>query len=250
MTTLFLIILSTVLVSLLSLIGVFTLALNDKVLRKIVNFLVDLSIGVLLGVAFLDLLPEAVAKSGGTGANIFLYALAGFFLFFLIENLLHWRHCHEKDCPAHNTFAYINLLGDAVHNFTDGLIIGASFVASFGLGLASVIAVILHEIPNEFGNFGILIYAGFKKSKALFFNFITALTAVLGGIMGFYLSANINNFIVFLLPFAAGGFIYIAASDLIPETRKKEKLGRLMYSFGIAVLGFLLIYFLIKFIPE
>lgn len=246
--TIFLVILSTVLVSLLSLIGVFTLSLKDYILNKIVKILVNLSIGVLLGVAFLDLIPES-AKKYGINNNIFLYVIIGFFLFFLIEKLFHWRHCHEGDCPVHS-FAYINLLGDAVHNFTDGMIIGASFVSGFGLGFASVLAVIFHEIPHEIGNFGVLIFAGFKKTRALFFNFITALTAVLGGIIGVYLSSHISNFISFLLPFAAGGFIYIAASDLIPATKEEENLRKSLLNFLIALIGFLLIFFLIKIMPE
>lgn len=247
MSILFWVLISTFLVSLLSLIGVFTLILKDELLKKVVSFLVNLSIGVLMGVAFLDLIPEAVKKIGAK--NIFLYVLIGFFLFFLIEKLLHWRHCHEEHCPVH-TFAYINLLGDAVHNLTDGLIIGASFVVSFHLGVAAVLAVVFHEIPHEIGDFGVLIYAGFKKTKALFFNFITALAAIFGGILGFYLSSYINNFLVFLLPFAAGGFIYIAASDLIPEARKEHNIKKSLLSFIIAVIGILLIYFMKIIMPE
>ena len=247
MATIFFVILSTVLVSLLSLIGVFTLAFKEKILYSIVNFLVNLSIGVLLGVAFLDLIPEAIKKY--ESQNILFYVVVGFFIFFLIEKIFHWRHCHEESCQIH-TFAYINLLGDAVHNFTDGLIIGASFFVDYHLGVATVFAVIMHEIPNEIGNFGILLYAGFKKTKALLFNFMTAITAVIGGILGFYLSSYINNFVVFLLPFAAGGFIYIAASDLIPETRKETNIVKSLFNFFIALTGFLLIYFLLRIISE
>jgi len=239
--TLVWVIISTIFVSLISLVGVFTLALKDEWLKKIVSFLVNLSIGVLIGVAFLDLIPEAQEKAGNS--NIFFYVLIGFFLFFLIEKIFHWRHCHEEDCPIHS-FAYINLLGDAVHNLTDGLIIGASFFFDFRLGLITVLAVVLHEIPHEIGNFGVLVYAGFKKTKALFFNFITALTAILGGILGFFLSGYINNFIGFLLPFAAGGFIYIAASDLIPEVREEKNVKKSFVNFFIAVVGVLLIYFI------
>jgi zinc and cadmium transporter len=205
--TLVWVIISTIFVSLISLVGVFTLALKDEWLKKIVSFLVNLSIGVLIGVAFLDLIPEAQEKAGNS--NIFFYVLIGFFLFFLIEKIFHWRHCHEEDCPIHS-FAYINLLGDAVHNLTDGLIIGASFFFDFRLGLITVLAVVLHEIPHEIGNFGVLVYAGFKKTKALFFNFITALTAILGGILGFFLSGYINNFIGFCFP------LLLAALFILP----------------------------------
>lgn len=237
----------TFLVSLLSLLAAFSLLLKDKILNKVVNFLVDLSIGVLLAVAFLDLIPDAIDKFGFK--NIFLYVLAGFFLFFLIEKLLHWRHCHDDSCPIH-TFAYINLLGESVHNFTDGLIIAASFVINYNLGIATVLAVILHEIPHEIGNFGVLIYAGFKKTKALYFNFLTGLAAVLGGLLGFYLSSLAGITANFLLPFAAGGFIYIAASDLIPEGRKERNVKKSIAGFVISIIGVLLVYFVKIIFPE
>jgi len=232
---------------LVSFVAAFSLLLKDKVLHKIVGFLVDLSIGVLLGVAFLDLLPDAIEKFGLE--NIFIYVLAGFFLFFLIEKVLHWRHCHDEDCAVH-TFAYINLLGEAVHNLTDGLIIGAAFVIDYKLGIATVLAVVLHEIPHEIGNFGVLIYAGFKKTKALLFNFLTGLTAVVGGILGFYLSQYVGVTANFLLPFAAGGFIYVAASDLIPEGKKERDLKKSITGFVIAVIGVLCVYFLAIIFPE
>lgn len=233
------VLISTTFVSLISLVGVFTLGLKEELLKRIVNFLVNLSIGVLIGVAFLDLIPEAV--SGGGKENVFFYVLIGFFLFFLIEKILGWRHCHEDKCPVHS-FAYINLFGDAVHNLTDGLIIGASFFTDFHLGVITVFAVILHEIPCEIGEFAVLLYAGFKKAKALFFNFITALTAIIGGALGYFLSRHVGNFTVFLIPFAAGGFIYIAASDLIPEVNKRDKGRGSLYSFAVAALGVLIIY--------
>ncbi|MFA5877854.1 MAG: ZIP family metal transporter [Candidatus Staskawiczbacteria bacterium] len=247
MPILLLVLASTLLVSLLSLIGAFVLALKEKTLNKIVNFLVDLSVGVLMAVALLDLVPDAIEKFGPE--NIFLYLLTGFFLFFLIEKLLHWRHCHDEHCEVHN-FAYINLLGESVHNLTDGLIIGAAFVASVPLGFATVFAVVLHEIPHEMGNFGVLIYAGFQKKKALMFNFLTGLTAVIGGAVGYYLSSYVGLTANFLLPFAAGGFIYIAASDLIPEGRKERNIKKSVAGFAIAVIGVLIIYSIKIYFPE
>lgn len=237
MGNIFLVLISTIIVSLISLIGILVISLRDELLKKIVDFLVFLSVGVLLGVAFLDLIPEALEEFDND--NIFLFVLVGFFLFFAIERILQWRHCHKAECPVHS-FGYVNLFGDAVHNLTDGLIIGASFAVSIPLGVASVIAVIFHEIPHEIGEFGVLLYAGFTKTKALFFNFLSALTAILGGVIGFYLSSYTDNFTLFLLPFAAGGFIYIAASDLIPEIQKDHK--KPLISFSIPVLGVLLVY--------
>lgn len=238
METLFLILIATIIISLLSLIGVFTLAIKDKLLEKITFSLVGLSAGALMGGAFLHLLPEAVEAYG---TDVFLYVLVGFALFFVIEKLLHWRHCHKGKCDVH-TFAYMNLVGDSVHNFIDGLIIAAAFITNVNLGIATTFAVALHEIPQEIGDFGVLIHGGFKKTTALLMNFLTALTAILGGLVGYLLSTSIESSLAILLPFAAGGFIYIAASDLIPEIRKEMNLVKAFTSFGVFVLGIVIMY--------
>ena len=165
--------------------------------------------------------------------NLFLYVLIGFVLFFFIEKILHWRHCHKGKCSVH-TFAYMNLFGDAIHNFIDGLIIAASFVTNTYLGVITTLAVALHEIPQEIGDFGILVYGGFSKTKALFFNFASGLIAVLGAVLTLSLGAKFTNFIPLLIPFTAGGFIYIASSDLIPELKKETKpLKSLLQFFGL-----------------
>ena len=244
MAVLFLIILSTFLVSLLSFIGVFTLSLSEKILEKILFYLVALSIGGLMGGAFLHLLPEASEKFGNS--NVFLYALAGFFLFLIIEKIIHWRHCHEGHCPVH-TFAYMNLIGDGIHNFIDGLIMAAAFISSPGLGVASTIAIFLHEIPQEIGDFGVLVYGGIKKKRALLYNFLTAVTAVFGGIFGYYFLSATDAASKFLLAFAAGGFLYIAASDLIPEIRKENNVKKSVLNFIFIFLGLLAMY-LVKFL--
>jgi len=137
-----------------------------------------------------------------------------------MEKFLYWRHCHEEKCPVH-TFAYLNLIGDGIHNFIDGMLIAASFILSYDLGVATTLAVIFHEIPQEIGDFGVLIYGGFTKRKALAYNFVSALTAVAGALITYYL-AYIQGVEHFLVPFAAGGFIYIAATDLMPELHKKS----------------------------
>jgi zinc and cadmium transporter len=226
-------------VSLISFIGVFTLSIKEKVLEKILFYMVALSAGGLMGGAFLHLLPEAIEEFGG--GDIFLYTLAGFFLFLVIEKFIHWRHCHKEHCPIH-TFAYMNLVGDGVHNFIDGLIMAAGFVVSPSLGVASTVAIFLHEIPQEIGDFGVLVYGGFSRKKALFFNFLTALTAVLGGITGFYLLSFTEFASKFLLAFAAGGFLYIAASDLVPEIRKEMDVKKFFINFAVIFLGILLMY--------
>jgi zinc and cadmium transporter len=194
-----------------------------------------------MGGAFLHLIPEAVEKSQGT--DIFLFVLVGFILFFVIEKVLHWRHCHKGKCDVH-TFTYMNLVGDTIHNFIDGLILAASFVTSVELGLTTTIAIAAHEIPQEIGDFGVLIYGGFKKKKAIILNFIVALTIVIGGLIGYFISKSVESAVTFLLPFAAGGFIYIAATDLIPEIKKELDFKKYMATLIVFIIGILIMWFI------
>jgi zinc and cadmium transporter len=234
--TLLLIIFATFLVSLIGFVGVVALAISDRMLKKILLCLIGLSAGALMGGAFLHLLAESVTVSDPE--TVFLITLLGYVLFFVLEKVM-WRHCHEKDCKIH-TFAYLNLVGDGVHNFIDGLIIASSFIVSVPLGFVTTLAVAIHELPQEIGDFGVLVYGGFGKRKALVLNFVTALTAIAGGIVGFFLSQYIGDTTKFLLPFAAGGFIYIAASDLVPELHKETDIWRSLTVFGFFLLGIFL----------
>jgi zinc and cadmium transporter len=233
------ILLATFIVSLISFVGVVCLALKENILNKILLVLIGLSAGALMGGAFLHLLPEAVEKS--TGLSVYLFVLIGFILFFLIEKVLHWRHCHKGECDVH-TFQYMNLVGDSIHNFIDGMIMAASFVVSIPLGITTTIAISTHEIPQEIGDFGVLLYGGFSKRKAITMNFIVALTAVLGGIVGYFVSSLIDNIVLFILPFAAGGFIYIAATDLVPEIRKELDMKKYMATLFIFICGILIMW--------
>jgi len=210
---------STFTVCLISLVGIFTLSINDKLLHKITFCLIGFSAGALIGGAFLHLLPEALEKTQST--VVFYYLILGLVLFFLMEKYVHWRHCHEDACNVH-AFTYLNLIGDSLHNFIDGMVIAASFVVSVKLGIVTTVAIILHEIPQELGDFGVLVYGGFSKKKALFYNFISALTAMAGAIIGYFIADFMQGFASFILPLTAGGFIYIATSDLIPEIHKKS----------------------------
>ena len=213
---------SVIAVSLMSLIGIITLSLNSKRLNKIVLYFVSFSVGALLGDVFIHLLPEIVEENG-FGINISTYILLGILVSFVMEKIIHWRHCHHPTTKEHpHPFAVMNLIGDFIHNFIDGLIIGASYIVSIPVGIATTIAVVLHEIPQEIGDFGILLHGGFSKSKALFLNFVTALSAVLGAIISFLLASRVEGSLIFLIPFAAGNFLYIAGSDLIPELNKSE----------------------------
>jgi zinc and cadmium transporter len=222
------ILISTFLVSLISLVGIVTLAIKEDLLRKIIFCLIGFSAGALIGSAFLHILPEALEKAKST--TVFYYLILGLTLFFLLERYLHWRHCHDKDCQIH-AFTYLNLFGEAFHNFIDGIAIAASFVISFKLGVATTIAIILHEIPKELGNFGVLIYGGFSRNKALFYNFISALAAIVGALVGYFISDFAHGFTNFIMPLTAGGFIYIATSDLIPEIHKEKDQKRATLAF-------------------
>ncbi len=218
------ILVSTTLVSLISLIGVFTLVLKESLLQQILFGLIGFSAGALIGGAFLHLLPEALTKTSSD--FVFASLIFGLVLFFMLERYLHWRHCHaEGTCQIHPV-TYLNLIGDGFHNFLDGMVITAAFLSSFKLGLVTTLAVIFHEIPQELGDFGVLVYGGFSKQKALLYNFISALTAILGAVTAYFIADIAAGFSNFILPMTAGGFIYIAASDLIPEIHKEKDLKR------------------------
>jgi len=213
---------SSLFISLLSLAGAFTFSLKEKVLQKLLIYMVAFSAGALLGGAFFHLLPEAVDLAGaGNSLIVFAYLLVGFLVFFAMERVLRWRHCHDGKCDVH-AFSYLNLFGDGLHNFIDGLVIAAAFLTSFDLGLVTTFVIASHEIPQELGDFAVLVYGGFSKSKALFYNLVSALTAVLGALAGYFLASAMPSFSAVLLPFTAGGFVYIASSDLIPEIHKQQ----------------------------
>ena len=228
------ILISTIMITFIAFIGIFTLSINENILKKIVLVLVSLSAGALMGGAFLHLIPESIEVA--SGSNIFIIVLIGFIIFFIIEKILHWRHCHDGKCDVH-TFHYMNLIGDSIHNFIDGLIIAAGFMVSIPLGFTTTIAIVAHEIPQEIGDFGVLIYGGFEKKKALILNFLVAFTIVIGGFVGYLLSNIIENYVFILLSFAAGGFIYIAATDLIPEIKKEVDIRKSIFTMLIFILG-------------
>lgn len=240
--TLFYIIISTLIISLGSLVGIFTLSLKAEFLNKILLKLVALSSGALLGGAFLHLMPEGVEQL--PAEQFFGIALVTLIIYLLIEKLLHWRHCHAgPDCPIHS-FGYTNLIGDSIHNFIDGLIIASAFTLNVPLGITTTIAIALHEIPQEIGDFGVLLYSGFSKKKALILNFGVALIVVLGGLVGWLLSAYVEDITKYLIPVAAAGFIYIALSDILPELRKEKNMKNFIWSFIFMIIGIALLFFI------
>lgn len=230
-------IISVLIVSLISLIGIFTLMIKKAQLSKILLWLVSFSAGALFGGAFIHLLPEVVEEYGFTTA-VSIYLLLGILSFFVLEKFIHWRHCHIPTSKKHpHPLAVMNLVGDGLHNLIDGMIIGGAYLANFALGVTTTIAVILHEIPQEIGDFGVLLHAGMKKAKALFFNFLSALTAILGVVISLLIGTRLQGYLLFLLPFTAGGFIYIAGSDLIPELKKECEANKSFVQLMWLVLG-------------
>jgi len=208
------------------LIGIAFVSIGEARLKQFIFFMVSLAVGSLFGDAFIHLLPRTFEQFKNQLAAS-LWVLSGIFLFFILEKFLLWRHQHTMEAGgAVQPLGYMNLLADAAHNMIDGMIIGVSYQVSLSVGIATTTAVIFHEIPHELGNFFILLYAGLTKSKALFFNFISGCFAILGTVVALMIGARVERFSSIMLPLAAGGFIYIAGSDLVPELNKESDLGK------------------------
>jgi zinc and cadmium transporter len=241
---------SVFVVSLISLIGIIALSCGERLLRNLLLVLVSLAAGALLGDAFIHLIPEALNKSSSeTGASVLI--IAGILLFFLIEKILHWHRSHgEEDIEEFGNMneplkhgkdihptGYIVLISDGMHNILDGIIIGASFMAGPELGIATTLAIMLHEIPQEIGDFGVLLHTGFTRAKALFLNFVSALFAFLGAAISLFLGNASESLIIWIIPIAAGGFIYIAATDLLPELQKTKEVKHSIVQFSALLAG-------------
>lgn len=230
---------ATIIVSFISLLGIFLVFINKKSLHQITLFLVSFAIGSLLGDAFIHLIPQSF-KFFNQSLTTSLLILLGIVIFFALEKFLRWHHCHEIDCPEDSkSIITLNLIGDSVHNFIDGALIAASFQISYIVGLTTTLAVIFHEIPQEIGDFGILIHHGVSIKKSIIYNFLSSLTSILGVLLVFILKSDFSSF---LLPITAGGFIYLAGTDLIPELhRHDQKLSQsflqlIFILFGIALM--------------
>ncbi|HEX9722646.1 MAG TPA: ZIP family metal transporter [Candidatus Paceibacterota bacterium] len=238
------ILVSTGFISLVSFSGALFLFFQKHLVQRISLFLLAFAAGSFMGAAFLHLLPEAVEQV--ESANSFLFILLGFGLFFFIENIFHWHHV-RNDEPEHKSLGMLTLLGDGVHNFLDGMIIAAVFFVDIKLGFAATLAVALHEIPQEIAEFGVLIHAGYSRMRALLFNFLSASTVIAGGILSFFLEAWLGQWIALFMLFAAGVFIYVAASDFVPEMRKERNFSKsisLLATFAAGVFLMWLVLFL------
>ena len=228
---------SVTVVSAVSLVGVAALALTRARLDRLMFLLVSLAVGALFGDAFLHLLPAAFA-GGEAALRQSLLVLAGLGVFFVLEKFLHWHHRHEVDeSPGVRAFGWMILVADGLHNFIDGLLIGAAYLAGFPTGLATTLAVVLHEVPQEIGDYAVLLRAGFTPRRAAWLNFLSALTAVAGAVLALVVGQQMAGLTDWLLPVAAGGFVYIAGSDLVPELHRETAPGRSAAQLAMIAVG-------------
>lgn len=242
---------STVIISLVSLAGVFTLSMRAETIKKYLLYTVSFATGALLGGAFLHLLPHLIEAEGRLSINGSLLILFGFISMFVFEKLTGWYHSHDLDHATHShkkdhsPIAVLNTVGDAVHNFIDGLIIGTVYLVSIPAGIAITISTFLHEIPMELADFGLLLHSGLKRKTALFVNLVTGLTSVLGAIVAIVFASKVPALITILLAIGIGNFIYIASAVLIPELLKEEDWNKSLLHLLLIVLGIALMMLLL-----
>ncbi len=227
---------SVLVVSLISFAGLLVLAVTVEKLKKIIFFLISFAAGALLGDAFLHILPELI-EDKGFSLDISLYLIGAILIFLILERVIRWHHYHHISEEDKHPIGYLNLIGDGFHNFIDGAMIAASYLVDIKLGLATTVAVMLHELPQEIGDFAILLHSGFTKIKALVFNFLSGLIAIVGAILVLWLGSQVKEIIWPLLALTAGGFIYIATVDLIPELHKETHLGKSLMQLAALLLG-------------
>lgn len=231
--------LSVLLVSFVSFVGVFTLSIRKELFKKYIFIFISLAAGALIGDAFIHLIPKSFESSSNT-ILVSTLIILGILLFFILEKFFHWHHHGEDENEFHiHPVGKLVLLSDGAHNLIDGIIIGVSFIASIPVGIATTLAVILHEIPQEIGDFAVLLHAGYPRKKALWLNFLSALTAVIGVIIAFSLKSIGDYFNVWMLSIVAGGFIYIAIADLIPEIHKTKELKHSLSQIAAVIIGIL-----------
>ena len=229
--------LSALVVSLVSFIGVFFLSFRQEKLRKVLVYLVCFAVGALLGNAFFHLLPESYYHINTSHAA--WLCIGGFLIFFILEQCLH-LHSHKKEVK---NYGYLSLYADGIHNFTDGILIAIAWMISPEMGLSTTLVILLHEIPQEIGDFGVLLQAGFSRKKALMFNFYSGCAAILGTFLTLWLGEGISHFSTYVMPFAAGGFIYLAATSLLPEILKQSTKRDFIWFILLILLGIAVMYY-------
>lgn len=235
---------STFIVSVVSFSGALFLSLNKKRLQKLVFVLVSFAVGALLGNAFFILIPES-QELLANNLQVGLLVIVGIVIMFIIEKLIHWRHNHNIEDVKHEApLGYISLFTDGLHNFIDGILIASSWMVSPEIGVATTLAVIAHEVPQEISDFGILIHAGFSRKKALLFNFLAACTAILGALITLLTGTYLSDISTYILPVAAGGFVYLAGSDLLPELQREKSKQKSLLQLMAIVAGLALLFFI------
>lgn len=240
MSTLAWIISGGVLMSVIAMVGSITLVLKTETLNRLMLPLVAFAAGSLIGGAFFHMIPAAL-DAGKSSLGIGLLIVAGFTVFFVLEQGLHWHHCHRAQADCKQPLTYLILIGDGLHNFLGGLAIAGTFLIDIRLGITSWLAAAAHEVPQELGDFGVLVHGGWSRRKALLFNVLSGLTFLLGGLLAYGLSFEID--VSWLIPFAAGNFLYIGASDLVPEVNKHDDLKSNFVHLLAFVLGLALLLF-------
>jgi zinc and cadmium transporter len=222
------------------------LLLPERVRTRMLSPMVSFAIGALLGAAFLAILPHAFEVPGVDAHSVTLTVLCGILVFFLLEKMVIWRHCHTDDCEVHvpdvdkarhAATGNLILIGDGIHNMVDGVLIAAAFLTDVHLGVVTSIAVIAHEIPQELGDFAVLLHSGFSRGKALLYNILTSLTTVIGGVVAFYSLTLANRIVPYVLAVAASSFIYIAVADLIPGLHKRPEFSATLQQIVLIALG-------------
>ena len=245
-----LIMLSVLIVSLISFVGILTLSIKQSAFNYLLFVLVAFAAGTLLAAALIDILPDALeagSKAGVSQMSTLMFILVGILIFFSIERFIFWHHHHHRESKGDShkevhAFVYLNLIGDGVHNFFDGAIIAASFLTNLPLGITTTVAIVMHEIPQEFGDFALLIHGGLSKVRALFYNFLSALTSFAGALAGYFFLSLVSTAKPYLLGFSAGGLLYIACTDLIPELHKETGMRKSIIQFASMVSGIGLIF--------
>jgi zinc and cadmium transporter len=238
---------SVIAVSVISLVGVLTIFWREERLHRILALLVSLSVGALFGDVLLHIAPEIF----GAGRNVTLSAslvFVGLIIFFILEKFLRWKHAHDTDATSHESLTHlghINLTADALHNFIDGMVIGVSFQFSTTVGFATTLAVVLHELPQEMGDFALLLHAGFSKKRALFLNFLSGCVALLGLGVALLIGSSAEAFAGYILPITAGGFLYLAGSDLVPELHKELDFKKSSQQLLAIIMGFCIMFLLL-----
>jgi zinc and cadmium transporter len=237
---------SGLLMSAIALVGSVTLVLREQTLQRILLPLVAFAAGSLLGGALFHMLPLALAQIESPGP-VFLTAAAGFVVFLALEQFMHWHHCHRDLMDHVEPSTYLILIADGLHNFLGGLAVGGVFLVDVQLGIMAWLAAAMHEVPQELGDFGVLMHGGWKKASALWFNLISGLTFLLGGLVVYFASIRFQINTDYLIAFGAGNFLYIGASDLIPQINKEETLANNLLHFAALVAGLALLYGLSRF---